>query len=74
MLKKNQNKRWVPNNNWGVEKIYYSAHYLYQKNYKKLAYILKYINTLLFRVYIPPGVCIGQRLDLPHGGFGVVIF
>jgi serine O-acetyltransferase len=34
---------------------------------------LKYLNVLLFRAYIDCPANIGERLDLPHGGFGVVI-
>jgi serine O-acetyltransferase len=35
--------------------------------------MLKYINLLVFRAYIDCGARLGKRLDLPHGGFGVVI-
>jgi len=35
--------------------------------------VLKYLNIILFRAYIDCPASIGARLDLPHGGFGVVI-
>lgn len=38
-----------------------------------MAYIIKYANVMLFRAYIPPDATIGKRLDLPHGGFGVIM-
>jgi serine O-acetyltransferase len=34
---------------------------------------VKYLNISLFRVYIDSQAQIGKRLDLPHGGFGVII-
>lgn len=73
MLEKNQNLRWVPQKKWGAEKLYYISHSLVVKGFKRLAYVLKYINMLIFRNYIPPEVKIGKRLDLPHGGFGVIM-
>ena len=68
-----KNPRWVPHGRWGAERLYYLSHFLIQKGFRKIAYVIKYINLLIFRTYIPPEVKIGKRLDLPHGGFGVVI-
>ena len=57
----------------GAEKIYYISHRLYKRGFKRTAMVFKRLNQLLFRVYIPPQVKIGKRLQLPHGGFGVVM-
>jgi serine O-acetyltransferase len=57
----------------GVEKIYYASHRLWEKGYHNLAYLLKRVNQFIFRAFIPPEAIIGKRLELPHGGFGVVI-
>ncbi len=43
------------------------------KGFRKPAYFIKYLNMMIFRNYIPPEVKIGRRLDLPHGGFGVIM-
>lgn len=69
----NRNPRWVKQNKWGAERFYYISHRLYKKKFFRLAYLIKYLNALLFRNYIPPEVQIGRRLDLPHGGLGVVM-
>lgn len=58
---------------WGAERVYYLSRRLYLRGWHRLAYVLKFLNTYLFRAYIPPLVAIGQRLELPHGGFGVVM-
>lgn len=34
---------------------------------------MKRINQILFHVNIPPQAKIGKRLELAHGGFGIVI-
>jgi serine O-acetyltransferase len=67
------NKAWVPNRKFGAERIFYVSRLLWTHGFKRVAYVLKFINTLVFRTFIPPEVVIGERLDLPHGGFGVVI-
>lgn len=68
-----QNKRYWPHNSWGTERLYYASHGQYNKGRTKLAGILKYINVALFRCYIDYQALIGERLDLPHGGFGLVV-
>jgi serine O-acetyltransferase len=68
-----KNSKSVPHKERGAEKLYYFSHYLVNKKRRKLAYLVKRINTLLFKNFIPPEVTIGERLDLPHGGFGVVM-
>jgi serine O-acetyltransferase len=67
------NLRSVPHPEHGAEKLYYLSHRLYRKNLFKLANIIKRINTFLFRNYIPPSTIIGKRLELAHGGCGVII-
>ena len=67
------NKRYWPHARWGCEAIYYLSHRLSKRGFNRLALLFKYINVLLFRVYIDCPAQIGSRLDLPHGGFGVVI-
>lgn len=68
-----RNPRAVATPKWGVERIYYLSRHLHEEGWHKFAYLFKFINTFLFRAYIPPQVKIGARLDLPHGGFGVVM-
>lgn len=68
-----KNSRIVGNKQRGAESIYYLSHFLYLNKFRRTAYLLKRINQILFRVYIPPEVTIGKRLALPHGGFGVVM-
>lgn len=70
-----KNPRSVGNRSWGAERIYYISNYLYQggKIYRCFSLIFKRLNQLLFHVNIPPQVIIGKGLDLPHGGFGIVI-
>ena len=68
-----KNPRSMGNRKKGSERIYYVSRYLYERNFRSLSNILKRVNQFLFRAYIPPAVLIGKRLDLPHGGFGVVI-
>jgi len=70
---KHQNMFWVPNRKFGAERLYYLSRNLYLHGFRRLAYILKFINTLVFRNYIAPQTAIGKRLDLPHGGFGIVM-
>ncbi len=68
-----KNPRSFPHKKWGAERLYYLSHALHLKGFKRSAYFFKYFSMLLFRCFIPPEVTIGKRLDLPHGGFGVVI-
>lgn len=67
------NKRYVHHHGWGCVGIYYLSHWLWIHKLKFLALAAKYLNILAFRVYIDPPATIGDRLVLPHGGFGVVI-
>ncbi len=57
----------------GVEAMYYLSNRLWNNNFKLLASTIKRVNQLIFHVNIPPAVSIGKRLELAHGGFGVVI-
>ncbi|MGB0065377.1 MAG: hypothetical protein WBP85_13095 [Terracidiphilus sp.] len=68
-----RNKRYWPHAQWGAERLYYLSHSLWKRGHRRLSLLLKYLNLVLFRVYIDSPAHIGQRLDLPHGGFGVVI-
>jgi len=68
-----RNKRSWPHSKWGVEKICYWSHTQWVRGHKRRALALKYLNILLFRAYVDCPASIGQRLDLPHGGFGLVI-
>lgn len=68
-----RNKRYWPHAQWGAERLYYLSHCLWKRGHRRLSLIAKYFNLLVFRVYIDSPARIGQRLDLPHGGFGIVI-
>jgi serine O-acetyltransferase len=68
-----KNRRYWPHAQWGCEAIYYLSHTLWMRGFKRLALLVKYLNVMLFRTYIDCPAKIGVRLDLPHGGFGVVI-
>jgi len=57
----------------GAATLYRLSHNLYIRNWKVLSKLVKYANTMLFRCFIPGQAKIGKRLDLPHGGFGVVM-
>ena len=57
----------------GAESLYYACHNLESRGCKFLASIIKRFNQFIFRVNIYPQVVIGERLQLPHGGHGVVI-
>jgi serine O-acetyltransferase len=70
---KSKNKRYCPHAPWGAEVLYYLSHRLWKRGYRRLSLLPKYLNVVLFRMYIDSPACIGERLDLPHGGFGVVI-
>jgi serine O-acetyltransferase len=68
-----QNKRYWPHAQWGAESLYYVSHRLWTRGFRRLSLVVKYLNALIFRAYIDSPARIGPRLDLPHGGFGVVI-
>jgi serine O-acetyltransferase len=68
-----KNRRYWPHTQWGVEALYYMSHRLSKRGHNRLALVVKYLNLLLFRAYIDSPAEIGARLDLPHGGFGLVI-
>ena len=69
----NYNRRYWPHPGWGVERIYYWSHALWERGFRRAALFLKYLNIVIFRAYIDPSAKIGVRLDLPRGAFGVVI-
>lgn len=48
------NPRSVNHRKWGAEQIYYMSNKLYEKGWIRVAYFLKFLNTFLFRNYIPP--------------------
>jgi serine O-acetyltransferase len=68
-----KNKRYWSHAQWGAEALYYLSHRLWERGYRRLSLLPKYLNVMLFRAYIDSPAQIGVRLDLPHGGFGVVI-
>ncbi len=68
-----KNQRSVLHPSHGSEALYYLSHKLYVKQVRLLSTILKRINQLIFHVNIPPSVKIGERLELAHGGFGIVM-
>lgn len=68
-----KNPRYWPHAQWGAEALYYSSHKAWARGHRRLAKILKYLGMFIFRTYIDCPAEIGPRLDLPHGGFGVVI-
>ena len=67
------NPRSVPHPARGAEHLYYLSNRLFFKGWYRFANIIKHLNTMLFRNHIPPSVTIGKRLELAHGGCGVVI-
>lgn len=68
-----RNKRYWPHSQWGAERLYYWSHGLWKRGLRRTSLLVKYLNLFLFRAYIDSPARIGKRLDLPHGGFGVVI-
>ena len=68
-----RNAKYWSHRAWGVERLYSVSRWLWVRNWRTASLAVKYLNTLLFRCYIDPAAQIGPRLDLPHGGFGVVI-
>ena len=68
-----KNRRYWPHTRWGVETLYYCSHRQWMNGHCWIALLLKYLNVFIFRAYIDCPARIGKRLDLPHGGFGVVI-
>ena len=67
------NPKSVPHPDRAAEKLYYLSHSLWDRKRFLFAKILKLINTFIFRNHIHPNVKIGKRLELAHGGFGVVV-
>jgi serine O-acetyltransferase len=57
----------------GAEKLYYLSNKYFNSRWPLLASLLKRVNQFLFHVNIYPGVLIGEGLQLPHGGFGIVM-
>ena len=72
-MERSQNPKYSPHRPWGAEKLYRISRRLWVKGWRLPALAVKYVNVLAFRCYIDPAAVIGHRLDLPHGGFGVVI-
>lgn len=74
-LTTSQNPHSVPHPHRGSEALYYCSHTLHSKKYigSLFSAFLKRLNQFVFHVNIPPQVKIGKRLELAHGGFGVVI-
>lgn len=72
-LKQNKNPRSVEYQPRGAEKLFNLSSQLHKKGFRRLSKITKRINQFLFNVNIYPEVRIGKGLQLPHGGFGVVI-
>jgi serine O-acetyltransferase len=73
MKSSNKNPRSVEYSPKGSEWLYYFSHKLSLNNLNNLAKIVKRINQFIFHVNIYPEVIIGNGLQLPHGGFGVVM-
>lgn len=69
----NKNPKSVPVPKRGAEKLYYLSHGMYVRGHKRLAFLFKLINSMFFGSHIHPSAIIGKRLELPHGGDGVVI-
>ena len=67
------NIRYWKHKRWGTESLYYLSHALWRRRIRGLAKAIKYISIMAFRCYIDCSARIGVRLDLPHGGFGLVI-
>ncbi len=73
IMGKSNNKYSMGHSDRGAVKLYRLSQYFYLHNWKYLSKLVKYFNTLIFKCFIPAEAKIGERLDLPHGGFGVVI-
>lgn len=73
MSQESSNPRYWQHHSWGTERLYRASRWLWTRNLRLPSLIVKYINIFLFRCYIDPQASLGARLDLPHGGFGVVI-
>ncbi len=72
-VSKNSNPRSVEYRSRGSERLYYLSRTLFMRGFRYPASIVKRINQFVFHVNIYPEVTIGDGLQLPHGGFGVVI-
>ncbi len=57
----------------GAVSLYRVSHFLYEHKWFFFSKLVKYFNTIIFHCFIPGSVKIGKRLELPHGGFGVVM-
>lgn len=68
-----KNKHYWRRRPWGTERLYYWSNSLWKRGRTRMAKLVKFLNILVFRAYIDCEAQIGERLDLPHGGFGVVI-
>ena len=73
MATQSRNPKSVAYTPRGAERIYYLSHELYGRGWLRIATMLKRLNQFLFHVNIPPPVKIGKRLQLPHGGFGIIM-
>ena len=72
-MNSSQNKRAIEYSPKGAERLYYLSRTLNNAGFKAFASIVKRVNQIFFHVNIYPEVSIGKRLQLPHGGFGVVM-
>lgn len=72
-MTESQNPRSVLHREWGTVRLYRASRRFWLHKWRIPALIAKYLNVVVFRCYIDPQAEIGPRLDLPHGGFGVVI-
>ncbi|WP_159634835.1 serine O-acetyltransferase [Sphingobacterium composti Ten et al. 2007 non Yoo et al. 2007] len=54
-------------------KIYKFSHYLFKKKFIKAAKFLTYVNRVVFSVWIPHSVIIGENFKLGYLGLGIVI-
>ncbi len=70
-----KNPHSVPHPSWGSERIYRISNKLFYKGPvgRIISLVLKRLNQIIFHVNIPPQVIIGKRLELAHGGFGIVM-
>ncbi len=67
------NKYSMGHSDRGALKLYRIYRYLYLRGWQKTSRLFKYLNTIIFKCFIPAEVKLGVRVELPHGGFGVVM-
>ncbi len=72
-MPKSKNKYSMGYKDRGAGALFRISHFFYRHRFLTLSKLVKYLNTFVFRCFIPASVNIGVRLDLPHGGFGVVM-